>query len=192
MFEDSGLPPQHAVQIEEAFVRQSLLRNGDAEFQALLAEHLMDRLEPVPNVLAEITRKVLTNTAPEITIRLMPDDVIGTLVSTVRGFFAEPALLEGVRSTGLERRPAVDIGRAGSPVRYQIIRESEKEVLLAVQIDAPGALRASLRREGRIVASRTMSSGEASLAFEHLGAGSYTLELSGSRAESVSFQIDGE
>ena len=193
MFDEAGLTPQEILEIEEAFVRQSLVRRGDEEFQALLSEHLMQgELLPVPQTLLDISGRVLTNSAPEFQIRLHPENVITSVVSAVRGFFSEPLALDPVRSVGLERRPALDIGKAGSVIRYRIIRESEAEVLLAVRVDAPGALRASLRRDGRIVASQTMAIGESSLAFEHLGAGNYTLEITGSRAESVSFHINSE
>lgn len=158
MFDEAGLTPQEILEIEEAFVRQSLVRRGDEEFQALLSEHLMQgELLPVPQTLLDISGRVLTNSAPEFQIRLHPENVITSVVSAVRGFFSEPLALDPVRSVGLERRPALDIGKAGSVIRYRIIRESEAEVLLAVRVDAPGALRANLRRDGRIVASQTMA-----------------------------------
>lgn len=178
--------------IEELLVAESLAR-PEQPATASLAEKLMDGpLLPVPEVLLNIADKVLKGEKqPSCVIKLGLADKLLALVDS-SSYFVEEAAAEPLRSTTLERRPVVHVQQRRGDFEYQIIRESDDDVMIAVRIKCSGVVRASLRKEGRIVASRTLPAEERNVAFEHLNRGHYQLNLEGDHSDGFSFVITGD
>ncbi|MBL8019754.1 MAG: hypothetical protein JNM27_08830 [Leptospirales bacterium] len=177
--------------IEELLVAESLVRPEQP--QTSLAEKLMDGpLLAVPEVLLNITEKVLKGEKqPSCVIKLGLADKLLALVDST-SYFVEEAAAEPLRSATLERRPVVHVQQRRGDFEYQIIRESDDDVMIAVRIKCSGVVRASLRKEGRIVASRTLPVEERNVAFEHLNRGHYELNLEGDHSDGFSFVISGD
>ncbi|MCE9596342.1 MAG: hypothetical protein K8S54_00090 [Spirochaetia bacterium] len=178
--------------IEELLAAESLVRPDQAALSDMAAKLMEGPLLPVPEVLLNITQNVLKGAKqPSCVIKLGAADKLLALVDSA-SYFVEEGLAEPLRSAAVERRPVVHVQQRRGDFEYQIIRESDDDVMIAVRIKCSGVVRASLRKEGRIVASRTLPVEERNVAFEHLDRGHYELDLAGDHSDGFSFVITGD
>jgi len=190
LYERTIEPEAELFWLEENLAAESLARPIDAVIPELMEQAMSGPMLPVPGLLLEIAARVTSGADPvACVIELRPEDTMKAFVSATLGYMLTENMMEPVRSSVAERRPAVQVQQRSGDFEYQIIRESEREVMIAVRIKRAGVLRASLRKEGRIIASRTLPPDDRSIAFEHLDAGVYYLEFAGTSTTGFSFQI---
>ncbi len=145
---------------------------------------------PVPEVLKNIIARSTTKEAasvPGVVLR-MTREGIDVIKSSLRGIVEIPQSFVAVRSAGAaaEQKPRVELqhsvqGYSALRLEYQVVRESDKELMLSVRFveKKAGSYRVKLTRDNRLVDSRVLAADQDSMNFSRLSSGFYELAVSG-------------
>lgn len=165
---------------------------------ALRARTLMDleapASDPLPVALAAAVERVLgaraeseTRRAPALIVELAREG-LRAVKSALQGVSLDAAVGVQVRNAAaaeqgekivrMEFSQTVNLrGDGRGVIRYEALRESDDAMTLVIRLADASAWRVELRRDGRIVESRSASDGQ--VRFERLTRGDYDLDFSG-------------